>query len=295
MFAGDPFDNKFCNYEKGKNEDKRRGSYGVVYKAELNGEIFAIKKLRVGKVEMKYLKREIDALIKLENCENIVKYHQIWFTNKEGINLQFSTDCYKLNEDKKRIDVQTENGEIVTFTPVLLYIVMEYCERNLENIIHCITDKERKNYFRQILNGLKSLGVCGIVHRDLKPNNIFIDSNNVVKIGDFGWALHKEALTPSDLTEGRGCKEFRAPEIYDCDEIASMDITGIVDVYSFGLIYFLMCLKRKVEKKELCILTEILRTYRFYYKENYNLSIEDRVLLSRMLAKDPKMRITINE
>ncbi|RWS23503.1 hypothetical protein B4U80_13363 [Leptotrombidium deliense] len=204
MFAGDPFNNThYGNYEKGKSEDKKSGSYGVVYKAKLNGETFAIKKIRVRDLEMKFLKREIDALIKLKGCKHIVTYHQIWFTNKEGISLQFSNESYHLDQD--------------------------------------------------------------------------------------------DNVTSSDLTKGRGSEVFRAPELHDCDEIESMEITGIVDVYSFGLIYYLMCLKRKVENKELRTLAEILRTYRFYYKEISPLSIEQLVLLNMMLVKDPAYRITIRE
>ncbi|RWS24010.1 hypothetical protein B4U80_13283 [Leptotrombidium deliense] len=295
MFAGDPFeDNPFFKYKKGKREDKRRGSYGVVYKAELNGKIFAVKKLRVDDVKMKYLKREIDALVKLKGCENIVTYHQVWFSNEENVHLAFSAHNYDLDENEEKIIVKLNDNKRFTFTPVRIYIVMEYCEGNLENIIHCVKDK-KKYYFKQILNGLKSLDEMKIIHRDLKPNNIFIDSNNVVKIGDFGFALHKDSVTSSDLTQGRGCKEFRPPEVYDCDEIESMKVTGKVDVYSCGLIYYLMCLKRKVNRKELCTITEILRTYRMYCKVNDGLSIEDRELLNRMLAKDPSNRITIKE
>ncbi|RWS24667.1 hypothetical protein B4U80_13185, partial [Leptotrombidium deliense] len=152
MFAGDPFeDNPFFKYKKGKRGDKKKGSYGVVYKAELDGKFFAVKKLRVGDVKMKYLKREIDALIKLKGCENIVTYHQIWFSNEENVHLTFSAQHYDLDEDEKRIIVKPNDYLSFTFTPIRIYIVMEYCERTLEDIIHCITD-DKKYYFKQILN-----------------------------------------------------------------------------------------------------------------------------------------------
>ncbi|VDN44633.1 unnamed protein product [Gongylonema pulchrum] len=40
----------------------------------------------------------------------------------------------------------------------------------------------------QILRGLKYLHSVGIVHRDLKPSNLLVNSDCLLKIGDFGMA-----------------------------------------------------------------------------------------------------------
>lgn len=42
--------------------------------------------------------------------------------------------------------------------------------------------------FREIAEGLSHIHQQGIIHRDLKPVNIFLDSRDQVKIGDFGLA-----------------------------------------------------------------------------------------------------------
>jgi translation initiation factor 2-alpha kinase 4 len=42
--------------------------------------------------------------------------------------------------------------------------------------------------FREIVEGLAHIHQQGMIHRDLKPVNIFLDSNDHVKIGDFGLA-----------------------------------------------------------------------------------------------------------
>lgn len=42
--------------------------------------------------------------------------------------------------------------------------------------------------FREIVEGLAHIHQQGMIHRDLKPVNIFLDSQDHVKIGDFGLA-----------------------------------------------------------------------------------------------------------
>ncbi len=43
-------------------------------------------------------------------------------------------------------------------------------------------------FFKEIIEGLVHIHTQGMIHRDLKPVNVFIDSMDHVKIGDFGLA-----------------------------------------------------------------------------------------------------------
>ena len=73
-----------------------------------------------------------------------------------------------------------------------LYIQMEFCEKStLRNAIDLglYQDMDRVwRLFREIVEGLLHLHDQDMIHRDLKPVNVFLDSNDHVKIGDFGLA-----------------------------------------------------------------------------------------------------------
>ena len=43
-------------------------------------------------------------------------------------------------------------------------------------------------YFEQLIDGLEYLHSKGVVHKDIKPSNLLLDTNDVLKISDFGVA-----------------------------------------------------------------------------------------------------------
>ncbi|XP_058119579.1 eIF-2-alpha kinase GCN2 [Anopheles ziemanni] len=73
-----------------------------------------------------------------------------------------------------------------------MYIQMEFCEKStLRTAIDAdlYQDVDRVwRLFREIVEGLSHIHQQGMIHRDLKPVNIFLDSRDQVKIGDFGLA-----------------------------------------------------------------------------------------------------------
>lgn len=73
-----------------------------------------------------------------------------------------------------------------------MYIQMEFCEKStlrtaIDNGL-CEDEERVWRLFREIVEGLVHIHQQGMIHRDLKPVNIFLDSNDHVKIGDFGLA-----------------------------------------------------------------------------------------------------------
>ncbi|XP_035901092.1 eIF-2-alpha kinase GCN2 [Anopheles stephensi] len=86
---------------------------------------------------------------------------------------------------------------LVATTPALpevlyMYIQMEFCEKStlrtaIDGGLYQDIDRVWR-LFREIVEGLSHIHQQGMIHRDLKPVNIFLDSRDQVKIGDFGLA-----------------------------------------------------------------------------------------------------------
>jgi serine/threonine protein kinase len=69
-----------------------------------------------------------------------------------------------------------------------VYLFFELCQGNLMSKLAKGPLKEEtvKRYFRDIMAGLVEVHSLGIIHRDLKPENILFDSQDTLKLTDFG-------------------------------------------------------------------------------------------------------------
>jgi BR serine/threonine kinase len=86
-------------------------------------------------------------------------------------------------------------------------------------------------WFRQLLQGLEYLQQRSICHRDLKLENLFLDGNDSLKIGDFGFACRTK---DGFVTSGCGSLHYLAPEVFSGDAYDG----GKADVWSCGVILF---------------------------------------------------------
>ena len=64
-----------------------------------------------------------------------------------------------------------------------------------------------------VLNGLHHIHENNIVHRDLKAENCLIDSNNQLRIIDFGLSKRLTRYESSQLLVGT--PKYMAPEVYE--------------------------------------------------------------------------------
>jgi len=140
---------------------------------------------------------------------------------------------------------------------------MEFCEKStlrlaIDNDLS-IERKRRLLIFNGIHNGLSYIHSQNIIHRDLNPRNIFINSNDQIKIGDFGQATTTFLALKSEFTNKTdpsivGTLLYIAPELMEnAYNESSRNYNKFVDLYSFGIIYFEMCnppFKTEMERYE---------------------------------------------
>lgn len=110
----------------------------------------------------------------------------------EKVGTSDEVDSVSLSKESE-IKQKSENEEVSNLKEIqFMYIQMEFCEKStlrtaIDNGLH--EDKSRVwRLFREIAEGLAHIHRQGMIHRDLKPVNIFLDSKDNVKIGDFGLA-----------------------------------------------------------------------------------------------------------
>ena len=101
-----------------------------------------------------------------------------------------------------------------------LYIVMEYAELgDLSKIVKYHIENKTKipeekiwYYFIQLCRAINYMHSHKIIHRDIKLQNIFLNSNKIIKLGDFG--ISKILKNTSDFCKTPlGTPYFLSPEI----------------------------------------------------------------------------------
>jgi tetratricopeptide (TPR) repeat protein/predicted Ser/Thr protein kinase len=87
--------------------------------------------------------------------------------------------------------------------------------------------------FRQVCVGLAAAHAQGVVHRDLKPQNVLVDKQDQVRVGDFGLArsMDDSALTASGAV--LGSPAYMSPEQVKGDPTDERS-----DIYSLGIMLY---------------------------------------------------------
>ena len=188
------------------------------------GEVFLIQKKCALKQFNKTLEEEekdriknmINTINKINN-EHIIKYY----------------DTY---EEDNKFNILMEYGGEMNLKQYIEHPKDELIE---ENII--------KDIILQICIGIKEIHKNSIIHRDLTPDNIFINKNNKIKIGDFGISKINKDYAKTQIGKIR----YLAPEI-----IIGNKYNNKIDIYSLGcIIYELLTLNeyyidKRIDEKD---------------------------------------------
>jgi len=90
---------------------------------------------------------------------------------------------------------------------------------------------------RRMASAVEAAHAHGVIHRDLKPDNVFVLSDDQVKIVDFGAAKLLACTLPSETADGRvhGTPRYMAPE-----HAAGAATDRRTDVYALGSVLYEM-------------------------------------------------------
>ncbi|XP_061117911.1 tyrosine-protein kinase JAK2-like [Conger conger] len=170
------------------------------------GEVVAVKKLQHSTAEhLRDFEREIEILKSLQH-ENIVKY--------KGV-------CYSAGRRNLRL--------IMEYLP--FGSLRDYLIKNKERIDH----KKLLHYASQICKGMDYLATKRYIHRDLATRNILVESEQRVKIGDFGLTKvlpqDKEYYTVKE--PGESPIFWYAPE-----SLTESKFSVASDIWSFGVVLY---------------------------------------------------------
>lgn len=125
------------------------------------------------------------------------------------------------------------------------FILLEYCPYNLSKIVKTLEKEEQISIIMEICDAMRYVHQAGIIHRDLKLENILLDNEKHVRISDFGIStlikLESESMGRTQMT---GTLRFMAPELI----LEKTDYDEKVDVYSFGIVVYLILTKGEYPK-----------------------------------------------
>lgn len=209
-----------------------KGTFGIVYKAELDqkinrfnrSDLVAVKKYKnISKRDIPYeILREINIIRNLKHPNLVELIEIISSGNKIEIILEFGGE-----------DLRT------------YYSRIPYIKRV----------KEIKNIGFQVLNGLNYLHSLNIMHRDIKPDNILI-KNSEIKICDFGLAKSPVPFNFQHNTLPVCTLSYRPPELFGTNKKYDKSI----DIWSLGCVLYEFIIKFPVFKgnNELMVIKNIL-------------------------------------
>lgn len=140
-----------------------------------------------------------------------------------------------------------------------------------------------------VCQGLAFAHENGVIHRDLKPSNIWLTSEGVVKIGDFGLALIEDHTRLTQSDHMLGTVAYLPPE-----QAAGGNVTAQSDLYSLGAMLYEMVIGRPpfVGDDSISIFGEHINTAPVspaWHRPDLPVTLETLIL--KLLAKDPKARL----
>lgn len=237
-----------------------KGSFGSVYKAEKDGEFFAIKIFQTEFLKneyKKFLDREVKALQKIDHPQ-VVKFY--------------------------------ESGTFLDKGFEYFYIVMDFIEgKKLSAYIGSAGEKVIVDIIKSIISTLDFIHKEGVLHRDLKPDNIIINNKGIPILLDFGLSKLIDYTSIVQTGEHVGTFHYMSPEqITDSKNIDSRS-----DYFSVGvMLYQLLTGIIPFDAPNLPALIDQIQNRYPKTPSDINLSISNQTenVILKLLEKQPYSR-----
>lgn len=189
------------------------------------------------------------------------------------------------------VEYDAELGTLSVFIVLELLAGGELFDRIVDKKKY--SENDAAGLFRGMVAAVRGSHRAGVIHRDLKPENWCFSSTKetaTLKLTDFGlsWAMDIPDLHTRMVVGSPG---YIAPEV-----VRSACYTPACDVWSLGVMLYILLVGRPPfhgdSNKELF---RHIKSGRFSFPSNINVSASARDLVSRMIVVDPTQRLTMSQ
>ena len=166
-----------------------------------------------------------------------------------------------------------------------LHLIMEYGGDTLFNYVmkkSGLSEEEAKQLFRQILSAFTYCHNSNIIHRDIKHKNILLNTDNQIKVIDFGLSnfMEKGQLRSTFC----GTPAYAAPEMILGEKYQGPE----VDIWSMGVVLYSMIAGQFPFEN----VADIIKGQ---YKKLPDVTEECNAFISLMLVTTPSERATVDD
>ena len=182
-------------------------------KYELAMKVF--KPMKKVNIMLENFRKEVDSMknFKHENLINIIA------ANENGI---YVDNCGKSHNIMYLGIELAENAELFDF---------------ISDPGRGFSEKMARILFKQMIYGLNSMHQLGVAHRDMKTENMFLDKDFNLKVGDFGFSKFMDISHNSGLLKTQlGTLGYQSPELVEGQPYNGIDN----DIFACGVILFIL-------------------------------------------------------